>query len=375
MKKLTTLFFTLLLCLPLLNAQRPQPMPAVDKVFPIRGFSIGVPSDAKVDSFLMFIEKELVPAHFNTLILLISYNYDYKSHPELKTKNPLTQANAKKIKAVCDKHNIKIIPQVNMLGHQSWHFSTGELLRAYPEFDETPHVKMDSARIGETYKWPNSEGLYCKSYCPLHPDVHNVMFNLIDEIMDVFDAETFHAGMDEVFYIADDRCPRCAGHDKAELFANEVIKIKTHLEKKGRKMMIWGDRLIDGKTSGIGVWEASMNQTHRAIDMIPKDVIICDWHYNRAEPTAAYFALKGFNVVSCPWNKYQVAKQHVDDMLSLRQQSNRRLGQHFYGVIQTIWMGCDGFLTSYYDPETYKKEVGDAISTKTVIEEFKKMMK
>lgn len=37
--------------------------------------------------------------------------------------------------------------------------------------------------------------------------------------------------------------------------------------------MIWGDRLIDGKTTGIGAWEASMNNTYRAIDLIPKDVL------------------------------------------------------------------------------------------------------
>ena len=373
MKKLITLLFVLLLSVSLLKAQRT--FVPVDPVFPVRGFSIGIPSPENVDKFVKFIDEELAPAHFNTLILLISYNYDYKSHPELKDNNPLTLENAKKIKAICEKHNIEIIPQINMLGHQSWHFSTGNLLRVYPEFDETPYVKMDSARIGETYKWPNDEKLYCKSYCPLHPDVHKIMFDLIDEIMDVFDAKTFHAGMDEVFYIAEDRCPRCAGHDKAELFAGEVIKIKNHLEKKDRKMMIWGDRLIDGKTSGLGVWEASMNQTYRAIDMIPKDVIICDWHYDRAEPTAAYFAIKGFNVVSCPWNKAFVGKQQIEDMQNLRQKSNRRQASRYQGVIQTIWMGCDGFIKSYYDPETYTKEVADAVCTKTIMEEFKKMMK
>ena len=40
---------------------------------------------------------------------------------------------------------------------------------------------------------------------------------------------------------------------------------------------------------------AATNQTYKveAVDLIPKDVFICDWHYERADPTAAYFALKG----------------------------------------------------------------------------------
>ncbi len=49
------------------------------------------------------------------------------------------------------------------------------------------------------------------------------------------------------------------------------------------------------------MWEASENDTHGAIDMIDKNVVICDWHYERADPTAALFALKGFRVITCPW--------------------------------------------------------------------------
>jgi len=30
-------------------------------------------------------------------------------------------------------------------------------------------------------------------------------------------------------------------------------------------------------------------------------VVICDWHYVRADQTAVYFAMKGLDVVSCSW--------------------------------------------------------------------------
>ncbi|MFB9293794.1 hypothetical protein [Persicitalea jodogahamensis] len=77
--------------------------------------------------------------------------------------------------AVCRKHGIELIPQVNLLGHQSADSHVKTLLEVYPEFDETPHVKMP-----EKYEWPNADGLYCKSYCPLHPDVHKVVFDMVD---------------------------------------------------------------------------------------------------------------------------------------------------------------------------------------------------
>src|SRR5690606_24394606 len=98
---------------------------------------------------------------------------------------------------ICKKHNIELIPQINLLGHQSWASEVTKLLEVYPQFDETPGVIMP-----EKYEWPNADGLYCKSYCPLHPEVHGVVFDLVDEIIEVFEAKSFHAGMDEVFYIA-----------------------------------------------------------------------------------------------------------------------------------------------------------------------------
>jgi len=154
--------------------------------------------------------------------------------------------------AICKKNNIRIIPQINLLGHQSWKERPNKLLEKFPQFDETPYIKMP-----EKYVWPNSENLYCKNYCPLHPDLHKVIFVLIDEICDVFESDAFHAGMDEVFYLGDEKCPRCSGVDKAELFAGEVNKIRNHLAEKNRELWIWGDRLIDGKSTGIGLWEAS----------------------------------------------------------------------------------------------------------------------
>ncbi len=49
--------------------------------------------------------------------------------------------------------------------------------------------------------------LYCKSYCPLHPDFHKVVFAVIDEICDVYETDAFHAGMDEIFYLGRGQMP------------------------------------------------------------------------------------------------------------------------------------------------------------------------
>lgn len=312
-------------------------------ILPVRGFCIGAPQSKDLDRFIKFIDEELATRKVNTLILRVDYNYQYESHPELRDSDALSKKEIKKLVAVCKKNNIGIIPQVNLLGHQSWAGKIGNLLKVYPQFDETPLVKMP-----EKYVWPNSDGLYCKSYCTLNPDVHGVVFDIVDEICNVFETDAFHAGMDEVFYIGEAQCPLCSGRDKAELFAGEVKTIRDHLALTKRKLWIWGDRLLDGKTTGLGEWEASYNNTFRAVDMIPKDVMICDWHYERPDQTPVYLAMKGLSVVTCPWNNADNAVLQTQDMVKFRKSATPEMKDRYMGMLQTIWSGAGQFLDNFY---------------------------
>ncbi|HNX79743.1 MAG TPA: family 20 glycosylhydrolase [Prolixibacteraceae bacterium] len=321
------LFFTLFV-----NGQTPE-------ASRIKGLCVGAPAREDVDEFIAMIEKELAPAGLNTLILRVDWGYEYSSHPELVGEHPLQKKDIRKLVKCCQEHAIRLIPQINLLGHQSWATKPGRLLEVYPEFDETPGVKFP-----EEYQWPNPDGLYCKSYCPLHPDVHRIVFDLVDEIVDVFEADAFHAGMDEVFYLGHEQCPRCNGLDPAVLFAGEVTKIRNHLAESGKELWIWGDRLIDGKTTGIGEWEGSYNNTHRAIDLIPKDVMICDWHYETAHPTPVLFASKGLRVAACPWRDANVAVEQVSLLNLLRKNSSREMAPRYAGMVHTYWSSARSFM-------------------------------
>ena len=341
----------------------------IDELLPVRGLAIEAPSSRGLNDFLKFIEGDLVPAHFNLLILRVDWNYAYETHPELRDEHPLTKEDVKRIVAVCRNRGIRLVPQINLLGHQSWTKQTHALLREYPEFDETPSVKTENYT-----DWPNPEGLYCKSYCPLHPDVHKVVFDVVDELCDVFETDAFHAGMDEVFYIGMPECPRCNGRDKAELFAGEVTLIRNHLAAKGRQLMIWGDRLLDGRTTGLGEWEASYNYTWRAIDLIPKDVFICDWHYERADLTGVYFATKGLPVASCGYRNPSLCEQQIRDMVRFRKQSAPETAARLQGYIHTIWSGAGQFLRRYnavkQNAEPEEGRFDDAHALQTVIATF-----
>jgi len=287
---------------------------------PWRGVHIGIGS-AKAVEQLTGVVGELAGLGINVIVGEINYGYKYTSHPELRRGGASGPEQIKRLLAECRRHKVRLIPQFQCLGHQSWSKNTGPLLTKYPEFDETPG------------KYPNNKGIYCRSWCPLHPQVNKIVFELIDELIKVFEADAMHVGMDEVFIIGDEDCPRCKGKGKAELFAGAVNDYHKHLAGRHKiEMLMWGDRLIDASKYSYGKWEASANDTAAAIDMIPKDIIMCDWHYNLrdAYESVPLFLEKGFRVWPASWKKPDAAKAFVDYS---RKFDNKRM----LGHLNTTW--------------------------------------
>jgi hypothetical protein len=66
---------------------------------------------------------------------------------------------------------------------------------------------------------------------------------------------------------------------------------------------------FDIKSCGRTTWQ----------DYPPKDIVICDWHYNEARGTISLFATNGFDVVACPWRKADVALAQLKEIRELRQ--------------------------------------------------------
>jgi hypothetical protein len=342
------------------------------KVLPVRGLHVNVPSKGDIPACVQFIKEVLPKEGVNTLIVEFNYQFDYKSRPEFGNPNAPGKEEVRQIAQACREAGIELIPQINCLGHQSWREHTGALLTKHPEFDETPG------------KYPRNEGIYCRSYCPLHPEVHKALFDLIDELAAACEAKSFHVGMDEVFILGDKDCPRCGGKDAAELFAGEVKVLHEHLKKIGCRMWMWSDRFLDGKATGIGKWEASENGTHPAIDKVPKDIIMSDWHYEKAHETPRFFAGKGFQVVACPWRNSSVALAQLAHVRDVRADTTSlaaefgqgTVGDRALGMVQTTWCGFRSFVASYNALEKGEKAAennasGSAACFRTLFERIR----
>lgn len=270
---------------------------------------LGHASDADLEA----LEQQL-PAlagrGVNVLVLEVDYAFDFRSHPELRLSDkPITRPGARRFVQACRRHGISVIPQFQSFGHQSWAKNTGPLLTKYPALDLTPGA------------FPGNEGIYCREWDPMNPRVYQIVFALIDEIIDAFDADAVHVGMDEVFLIGSASAPSTKGKDPAEVFAKAVNDMYGHIVKKrGRTMLMWGDRLIDAARYDYGEWEASKNNTWPAIYMIPKDIVICDWHYEKREayPSVQMFLDKGFRVLPTSWKDVEASQAFIEQSLNLK---------------------------------------------------------
>lgn len=309
MLKLWIVAFLLLLTLPLALAGQA----------PWRGLHMMIGSEADLDA-LGAVVPGLAKDGLNVLVVEVDYNYQFKSRPEMAKPDGVTFAGARALAKTCKSYGIQVIPQINCLGHQSWAQDTDTLLRVHPELDETPG------------RYPNNQGIYCRSWCPLNPELPSVILPLVDELIDAFQAKAFHVGMDEVFIIGDDACPLCHGKSKAELFAYQVKMFHDHFRKKRIQMLMWSDRFLDGKATGYGEWEASENGTDKAIDLVPKDIIMCDWHYDKRDdyPSIKIFADHGFRVWPSTWKDPAAAT-------AFSSEGRNSNDSHVVGVLCTTW--------------------------------------
>ena len=299
-----------------------------------KGIVLTAPLSEGIDDVIKFIDEYLAPRGFNLIVMQVRYRYRFKRHPEAWGYDPLSLEDVKRLLDICRKNNIKLVPKMNLIGHQSGFPNEptdgilhghnqvlsdipDALLRAYPNFDEQRGT---------------NEILYSRSICLSSIAAKGVVCELIDELMDVFEADEIHIGCDEVFNAG--LCPECSKKTRAELISSWINSLNDHVKRRGGKTLIWGDRLLSAKETGYNRWEASDDGSEGAINMLSKDITVCDWHYDKYEeyPSVDIFANKGFRIMVSPWRD----KDNLEAFLNYAIKHDKG---HINGVLMTTWCG------------------------------------
>jgi Glycosyl hydrolase family 20, domain 2/Glycosyl hydrolase family 20, catalytic domain len=131
----------------------------------------------------------------------------------------LEKADVRRLAAVADQYGLEVVPEIQSLSHSYY------IASARRDVAEDPDMT-----------WPDS-------YCPSNPESYRILFDVIDEYLDVLKPRRVHIGHDE--WRAGAFCPRCRGQDTGELYARDVQKIQEHLRAKGVEAWMWGDHFVD----------------------------------------------------------------------------------------------------------------------------------
>jgi thiol-disulfide isomerase/thioredoxin len=256
----------------------------------------------------------------NVLVLEVNYSFEFRTHPELRQAHFISRECARALAAAARTNGIRIIPEFNCLGHQSFGRRIEPLLRRHPEFSEAPMEVMQQTNF------------YCLTWCPRAPGLNQIVADLIDEIVEGFAADAVHVGMDEVYYLGNEHCPHCRGTEPALLFAEEVNALHAHIvEQRKWQMLMWADRVIGPEYQGWSRYDTRQNLTGESINLIPRDIVMCDWHYEwrREYPSLALLAGKGFQVWPAGFTPVKAARQFSD--------YSRRYGTNVIGWLATTW--------------------------------------
>lgn len=259
----------------------------------------------------------------NTLILEVNYSYEFKKHPELRNQTYIRRSTARALAKEAARNNIRLIPEFNCLGHQSFGKRVEPLLKTHPEFNETPSLSV------------TNQDVYSLSWCPRAPGLNTIVTSLIEELADGFRAKAFHVGMDEVYLIGSEECPRCRGESPSEIFAAQVRALHQHIVGKRKlEMLMWSDRLIGIKYQGQSKYDHAQNDLSPAIELVPRDIIQCDWHYEwrRSYPSIPYLTEKGFRVWPAGFQPVGAARALSDFARAQKEKDKNVLG-----YLATTW--------------------------------------
>ena len=268
--------------------------------YPYRGHTI---ESRYGTEFMTFDEYKNMIDYFsrqklNRLVITLydCWNYQYDSdpaeflymeipgHPEIKTPKRIKYYSVKnkrwvvrenllpslfadksllgKVIAYAKKRNVVMLPQCNMLAHNTL------IPRFIPEISAV-----------------NERGIPLRrGYCTAKPETYRLLYSMIDKMIDEYilpyGLDEIHFGLDEIQYRC--MCPECRGRETIDIFIEHTLNLIKYAKARGMKhVYLCHDVFLTYNAVG-----DSLKQ--RFVDAGVDDVTVLDW-WTYEDPTAGLF--------------------------------------------------------------------------------------
>ncbi len=270
-------------------------------VCPVRGYRVYLPGRDNIPVFKAMVDF-IAEFKYGSVILEIGGAMEYKRHPEINEKwvefcaemyadpkratqieyytypwaknsihcengdgGVLTQDECRELAAYCRSRGLEVIPEVPTMSHSDY------ICLAHPEIAEM---------AGDDYP---------DTYCPNHPDTYRYVFDIIDEVIEVFHPRQIHIGHDEAYSVG--FCERCKGTDPVDLYVGDIRRIKEYLDSKNILVSLWGEKLLRAYTEegdpigGTGTAERDKDDPWaipalwECRDKLPEGLLYAHWYW------------------------------------------------------------------------------------------------
>jgi hypothetical protein len=267
--------------------------------YPFRGIKLYLPGRENITFFKRFVRDFVAYYKYNKIILELNANMLLERHPELNV-------GAVKFERSLNWSRLDRPPGIHMEYQNSSHQDNAdggilekaevadlvsymrqfniEVIPELPSLTHAYYLLAGHENLAENINQPVPD-----TYCPLKPESYMIYFDVLDEYIEVIHPSIIHVGHDE-WRMEKDLCELCRGKDYGELYAADLTKIHDYLAKKGIKIAIWGDHLLESVTEKeFQTWKSSIGYTYKipgamrpeqVLKLIPKDIIIFNWFWD-----------------------------------------------------------------------------------------------
>ncbi|MEQ6120834.1 beta-N-acetylhexosaminidase [Reichenbachiella sp. MALMAid0571] len=195
------------------------------------------------------------------------YGYDRNSnHQDAGDGEILDKEFTRNIVQYARTNFIDFIPEIPTLSHAY------ALLNAHPELAAYP----DDI-------WPDV-------YDTTNPKTYELVFDVFDEYIEVVQPKMIHIGHDEWRGFPMLKTPSFKDRDYADLYISDVNKLYDYLTKKGVKVALWGDYLLErARGKGIQTKKTLTGENYlnpggipfeKIKESIPKDILVLNWMWS-----------------------------------------------------------------------------------------------
>lgn len=300
---------------------------------PFRGLHMFTGHNAR-DLQIKMVRDILGALKVNQLVYQCDY-LEWDAAPEIHNKRfGMKKDDARAVIAEAHRQHMDVIPLVNTFGHSEWLVKNS----AHSDLADDPNHPY--------------------AYDPSNPEVYRICEKIYNEAIELCRPAFFNIGHDEITMRGFPAREQNRRKGVTQLIIDDILHYHKFLADRGIRTMIWGDMFIAADESDSSAQAGSVEEATRRRAMLPKDILICDWHYDSVPPekftSLKVFNQAGFDVVACPW--YQPGNILNIATAAARQAEATTASENgkTLGVLQTTWAGYSFDQQSFDEnPEQY----------------------